>query len=334
MKFATVLFVVMSLIIATPFNSVIGITQYSHVLRIVVTFSSLLPDVEQVALPTDIVEYIVPIGVDPHTYSLTRNDIDKLVEADVIISTAHTGFEEKIRELKDEGVIRGVLIEIPKIKGLRIKMNPVTGKPNLHMPIYDPYNYKVFIRNITNTFAKLNPMYRDRYWRKGNETISMVNSLIREAPRLNMSAVLETPALQYAVEWIGVKVKYLLIREHGVAPSPRDIDMVIAGLENGTINLIVVSSPVASRAGEYLVEHAKKMNIPVLYVPSPISPGSIIHKLENISQQAIGILHGFRMGKGVKPPSSPGISLETISEITGLILMALTITYLAVGRRV
>jgi zinc/manganese transport system substrate-binding protein len=334
MKYTITLFIVLSLMVIMPFNSVIGVAQYIHVLRIVVTFSSLLPDVEQVALPTDIVEYIVPIGVDPHTYSLTRDDIDKLMEADVIISTAHTGFEEKIRELKNEGVIKGVLIEIPKIKGIKIKTNPVTGRPNLHMPIYDPYNYKVFIENITHTFAKLNPIYRDRYWRKGNETISIVNSLIKRTPKLNMSAVLETPALQYAVEWLGVRVKYLLIREHGVSPTPKDINMVVAGLENGTINLVVVSSPVVSRAGEYLIEHAEKRNIPILYVPSPVSPGSIIHKLENISQQVIEILHGFREGRGVKPPSSPGICLETTSEIIGLILMALTIAYLAVGRRV
>ncbi len=322
-----------TLFVVASISQTLVLAQYTHPLHIVVTFSSLLPDVEQVVLQTDIVEYIVPIGVDPHTYSLKPDDIDKLMRADVIISTGHTGFEKKIRELREEGRISGVLIEIPSIEGINIKMNPETHQPNLHMPIYDPHNYEVFIKKLVKTFTKLNPQYRAKYWKKGNETLEELNLIVKKTEKLNMTAVIETPALQYAVEWLGVKPRYLLMKEHGVAPTPRDVDRIINAINNGTIQLVVVSSPIASKAGEYLAGYAEKHRVPILYVPSPTSPDSILHKLRNISSQVVGILHGFRVGGGVKPPGSQTIDIETITMITGGILIALTITYLVVGRR-
>ncbi len=315
-----------------PITNSIASTGQTHILYIVVTFYSLLPDVEQLILPTDIVEYIAPLGVDPHTYSLTPSDIEKLSKADIIISTAHTGFELKIRELKEQGVIHGELVEIPYIKGIRIKKNPVTSKPNLHMPIYDPYNYKVFIKKLVEVIVKHNPSYRDRYWRKGNETIRLIDELIKNTPHLNATAVAETPVLQYAVEWIGIRVKYLLVKEPGVSATPRDIENIIKAIENGSINLVVVSAPVISKPGEYLLDYALKHNIPVLRVPTPTSPGSIIDKLGNVSRQVMEVSSGFRVGRGVEPPGYSFTSMENLSITLGVLVFVLSLIYLVVKR--
>ncbi|MET1100861.1 MAG: zinc ABC transporter substrate-binding protein, partial [Pyrodictiaceae archaeon] len=113
-------------------------------LLIVTTFPNLVWDIKQLVCKDDRVKSIVPLGVDPHEYQLTPSDIQLLAKADIIVSTAHTPFEEDIRSLTLEGKLYATLIEIPRIPGIRILRNPVTGQPNYHMLIYDPENYKIF----------------------------------------------------------------------------------------------------------------------------------------------------------------------------------------------
>ncbi|HIP25359.1 MAG TPA: ABC transporter substrate-binding protein, partial [Archaeoglobus profundus] len=94
-------------------------------LTIIVTFPNLEEDIKLVA-PKDVIKSIVPVGVDPHTYQLTPDDIESLKRADVIISTAHTHFEMKIKKMVENGEIKAKLVEIPEIPGIKILKNPVT----------------------------------------------------------------------------------------------------------------------------------------------------------------------------------------------------------------
>jgi len=253
-------------------------------LYIVVTFPNLIYDVKPLLCSGDYIVSIAPTGVDPHKYQLTPTNIDDLEKADIIISTGHAPFEKNIEEIVGKE-IKGELIIIPKIPNIRILTNPATGKPNYHMPIYDPNNYILFIKYISDVLAHKRPECAKHYYERARDIIDKVSSLINHTPKVNVIAVADTPTTQYAVSWIGIRVKYLMIKEHEAPASPKDIESIVEAMKNGEIKLAIINNPPRAKASESLKELAKKYSIPILYVPDPIGEESILNKLTIISNQ-------------------------------------------------
>ncbi len=268
-----------------PITPVHGIHMVNNGLLIVVTFPSLVNDIEQLVSNDDRVISIVPPGTDPHEYQLTISDIEILQKADIIISTGHTSFENRIRELVNNGEIKAVLIEIPKINDMKILNNPATGLPNLHMPIYDPINYITFINNITETIQKLRPTLANTYNANRLSIISKIAYLLASAPRIYLEAVADKPLTQYAVSWLGIEIRYLIIKEPGVPATPSDLSIIRNEMAKGHINLAIVTEPAIDASSQQLIDMANEYNITILYVPSPLSNATIIDKLTNIASQ-------------------------------------------------
>lgn len=303
-------------------------------LVIVVTFPSLANDIEQLLCSGDIVVSIVPRGIDPHTYTLTPSAINILKRANVIVSTGHTSFEMKIRELVDEGVIRGVLIEIPRINGIEIKKNPATGQPNYHMPIYDPRNYALFIDRLTDVLARLRPECRIHYLDNRNSIIDKLYSIIYSANKTRVKAAAESPVIQYAVEWLGIDIEYLMIREHGISASAQDVLEIENALKNGDAKLVVVSEPLKTNAGSKLVELAEKYNVPILYIPSPLTNDTMLHRIEIVVSRFNGIVTETNLASKTNLSELTETStthLDPIAVLTlflGALVFSLTIIYI------
>ncbi len=252
-------------------------------LRIVVTFSNLVYDVKPLLCSGDRVEALVPPGVDPHSYQLSSADLEKLRSADLVISTGHAPFEVKLRNL----VPRDKLVEIPRVKGIRLLRNPDTGQPNYHMPIYEPHNYIVFIDYIAHRLAELRPGCASHYLSAAKSVREEVELLAKSAPRLNVDAVGSVPPVQYPVEWLGVHVKLLLSPEAGVPPTPGMLDEAKKLLGEGAVAVVMTrggepATPVDAR----LESMARELGAPVLRVPAPFLPGSIPSKLRVVVEEA------------------------------------------------
>ncbi len=260
-------------------------------LNVVVTFPNLKYDLKLIA-PNDTVVSITKPGVDPHNYQLTPKDVATLKRADVIISTAHTPFEIKIRELVESGEIKAELIEIPKIPGIRILKNPDTGLPNLHMPIYDPHNYEVFLRYVAKKLSQLNP--NGDYIERAEIVCKRVEEIVSNTKKLNAFAVADLPVVQYAVSWLNVTIRHLLIKEPGLPALPEDVRAV----ENMKNVQLVVVTDTNSTASQMLKSIAEERGIPVLVVPSPIEGGSILKKLKFISEE----VNNLKFRKAKKSP--------------------------------
>jgi len=254
-------------------------------LLIVTTFPSIADEVKQIACKEDTVVSLAPYGVDPHSYQLTPENIELLTRADVIISTAHAPFEVSIREIAQSIQLKAVLVEIPKLKGIKILQNPATNKPNYHMPIYDPSNYETFIKAVADTLANLNPKCFETYKENAEKIIQKIRVLKAYANYTNITAVADTPPTQYAVSWLGIKIKYLVIKEHGVSATPSDLLKIEEAISKGHIKLAIVLSPVNQAASKKLEELAAKYDIPVLYVPAHFSKGTFLEKLNTITSQ-------------------------------------------------
>jgi len=247
-------------------------------LLIVTTFPNLVKDIKLITCPNDRVVSLVPQGVDPHTYSLRPEDISLLNKADLIISTGHTSFEINIRQLYQKGVIKGTLIEVPKIPGITLFNNPVTKKTNYHMPIYDPFNYIKFLSFVEKKLEELNPSCRNEYREKLYGVFQEEALLLTNTSITNITAVADLPFIQYAVEWLGIHLKYLIVKEQGVQASPQDLIIIEKNLQEKQIGACIITSPIVNPASRKLLDLCNKYNVPLLFVPSPLVNTTFVDK--------------------------------------------------------
>ena len=253
-------------------------------LTIVVTFNNLASDVKLLACRDDRVVALVPPGVDPHSYQLTPRDIQEVRKADLVVSTGHAPFEVKLRDI----VAPDRLVEIPRVPGVRLLENPVTHKPNYHMPIYDPDNYAAFMRYLAERLSRLRPGCASHYRSAAERVVREVEALKKETPRLSVAAVGSSPPVQYAVTWLGVRLSWLLVPEEGVAPTPETLSRAEALLKsNDTLAVVmVVSGHYVSPVDERLASMALEEGRAVMRVPAPFAPGSVLDKLRLVAEEA------------------------------------------------
>lgn len=255
-------------------------------LIVVTTFHNIADDVEQLICSNDKVYALVPPGIDPHDYQLTPNDYELLNRANIIVSTTHTHFELKIAELVKSGHLKSVLVEIPKITGIKLLMLPNTDVLNYHAITYDPDNYIIFITNLSNILIAMRPECREDYVIKLHKVSSVINDIKGRSRNINLSAVASSPLVQYAVTWLGIDIKKFVIREHGVAPLPADVIAIEELLKNRLVDVVIVSEP-GEEADRLLCDLAHKYSMPIIKVPSYASPGSTPTKLSMVVDQVI-----------------------------------------------
>lgn len=256
-------------------------------LLIVVTVPSIVKDIESILCDSDRVVSLIPLGVDPHEYQLTPRDVDTLRKADVIVSLAHTHFEIRIRELVKRGDVKAKLIEIPYIPRVELMTNPITGGINYHMPIYDPQNYVRFIEYLSQILSSLNPPCAQVYQTRSAHIIELVEDILIRAPKLNLIAVAANPMLQYAVTWLGIDVRYLVVREVGVPAIPSDIVKVREVLGHEA-SVAVVMEP-SDAASKFLESLAKQRGVPIIRVKAPYIADSVLDEIVNVYRQALNL---------------------------------------------
>ena len=253
-------------------------------LLVVITMHGFEDDVKAVLCGDDSVAVLVPAGADPHSYNLRPSDLELLRKASIIVSTSHTFFEKRIEELVSAGELKAVLIRVPSVVQLVLR-NPVTGQPNYHAVVYDPRNLYSLLSAVASAASKLRPSCSKVYAERLARISEKVNELLKYAGRFNASAVAEVPALQYAVEWLGVKVVALAQPEHGVQPSPALIEKIEKMAASGRVSLAVIVEGSTSPAASFLRELAARYGLRVVEVPSPLKPGSMLDKLEVVVER-------------------------------------------------
>ncbi len=278
-RLLTLVGVVLLLVRANPLIS----SSSDNGLSIVVTSPNLVDDINMVKCEEDRVISILPQLADPHDYYLTPEDVRLLKQADLIVSTAHTHFELQIHELIDAGEINSFLIEIPRIPEVKIMKNPTTRMDNLHMPIYDPWNYLTFMRNVTETLERLNPSCSLIYEANYAVVEAEVKSLLAHNTTRLLRGIATKPVAQYAVAWLGVNVTRLVIPEEGVSPTTTAILEIENMLRTRGVEILVVIK--GDEYSDYLRNLGKQYGVPVIEIPIPFAQGSIISKLEYVVSQ-------------------------------------------------
>ncbi|MEM1526280.1 MAG: zinc ABC transporter substrate-binding protein [Ignisphaera sp.] len=297
------------------------LAQGTNNLGIVVTFPLMIKDIEAILCEGDEVSSIVPLGVDPHEYQLTFRDAEILAKANIVVSTAHTPFEARIKELILSGEINTKLIEIPNIPGILILKNPSTNVSNYHGILFHGYNYIIFLKYLRDILSTFKPECANVYYHRVENLINRIESIEHSKPLKGFKAVIDTPVIQYLVTWLGANVTYILAVEHDVPVVPQDIDKVEEILKLYKQEAIVVITEDSS-ALNLLSELAFKYSVKILVIPNPImTTQSILTYLENITKECQNLLT-------LKP--NEGKTLSFNLEITVLIFVIVVSVLVAV----
>ncbi|MGC9121438.1 MAG: metal ABC transporter substrate-binding protein [Thermogladius sp.] len=327
--------VAISLVVVVLLASAPGSAATNRTLRVITTFPGLKYDVQNLVCEGDVVESLLPPGVDPHEYSLTPGDIAKLQQADLIVSTGHTGFEQKIEELWRSGVIKGVLINVLEIPGLTIFTNPSTGQPDYHMPTYYPLNYIALVRNVSETLASLNPAASQCYMSRALNVTARVADLYVSTPPLRGKAIGDLPYTIYVAKWLGLDMVGLVMKEEGLPATPGELSTYQEMMRNGSIAYVLVTaygsdSPTVSTQLENM---AASYGVKVIKLYSEVYPNSILDKLAYVYTQiantslttATETVHQIT-------PSGPSWLGVTMIVLAAVVIVGLAV-YLLVSRR-
>ncbi|NJF24695.1 metal ABC transporter solute-binding protein, Zn/Mn family [Thermococcus sp. Bubb.Bath] len=193
------------------------------------------------------VEYIIPLGADPHEYQLTAEQVNTIKEADVIVTTdGHLPVEAEMAELKREGSLNGILLlaDDYEAEGFHyFKEHWYNDKDNPHGVWLDPDNAIAIARATEKALEEVDPANAETYRREllcFEEKVKAIENSYRALITENRSAVIEMPPVQYAVEWLGIKATASLLPEEEVpakgvdelVPAAKKADMVVYSIQS------------------------------------------------------------------------------------------------------
>ncbi len=214
------------------------------------------------------VVYLIPPGADPHQFQLTASQIDLLRKADVIVTTGgHLPVEKKIAELKAEGTITGeaLFLEDYSKEGFRyLKEHWYNGKDNPHGVWLDPENALAIARATERALEKADPANSEVYaseYTVFEERVTAIIRAYRELLEGNHTGVIQTPAEQYALEWLGVRAVASIKPEEEVpalgvdelVPTAEGVDIVVLRLDSPK-QLQDAARELSAKAGKPLAE--------------------------------------------------------------------------------
>lgn len=254
-------------------------------LVVVVTFGHLKPDVE-LLLCSGVVYPLVPSNVDPHDYQLKPSDIELLKRASVIISTGHAHFELEIRDLVERGELKAKLVDILSIPGIKVLTNPVTEQPNYHLPVRDPVNYLVFMGVLVRVLTEIDPINRNCYYSKFYDLVEkLAEGILTYGSRFSGNVIVDSPHVQYYVEWLGFKTAWIVEPEEGVQATPESIRKIEELIRSKSIIAVFVTRPKISPGSRLLVELAEEYKVPIVEVHGPASDVGVYNSLLDVLMQ-------------------------------------------------
>jgi len=310
----TLIILIISSILITSIDDVYA----SNELHIVVTFPYLYDDIKSVVCPGDVVTNIVKPGIDPHEYQLSVEDINVIKKADIIISTAHTHFEQKIKKMIKENGLDSILIEIPHLQNIKIFKNPSTGIENYHELLFYPENYIAFLKYLKSILASLRPECAKNYEENIEQFILKLQSIINKSDKSNRIAVLDSPRAQYIVAGLGLNASYILMKEEEIPITPEDIKGAEEMIRKYNNSIVVIIN--GSKATSYLSDLANRYGRKVLILPDPLTSTSIISILEN----AANVLNALDVNAS---HSIKTINVQLLQEVY-IILIILLLSFL------
>jgi len=233
-------------------------------------FASIAEDIGGYLVETD---YILPEGMDPHSYSLTYDDIRKAQEADLLIF-ANTQFFTLEQKLLDN-IENKLYVDFSDYEKYNLSLIGIPGlEVNYHGYWIYPDNALAIAKAVHEKLVLLDPDNKDIYDHNlevFEEKILRIKSLLIKTAIAHelygAGAVIAVPGAAYVAFSFGLRVKASLLIEPGKFINASELERIRNLAENGKIKVILCPEELKdAKPGEYSRQLSEEFKIPIAYV--------------------------------------------------------------------
>lgn len=206
-----------------------------NMVRVATTMTQLKPLVKAVGGSRVDVFSLIPAGADPHHYEPSLKEFERVFEAKLLVATgpSHLPIEARVlEEYAESGV--GLLVDYRNYtrSGLRLLTLP-DGKVNPHGYFLSYQGARAIASSVCRALRLIDPDHSNYYNTRLEAYLEWAESVYRsarEAVGEGLRAALITPTLHYTLDELGVKLVAVLVREHGVEPTVKDLESFLAAV--------------------------------------------------------------------------------------------------------
>lgn len=237
-------------------------------INVIVSVGSLKPIVEGVLGNTANIDFIVPETSDPHTYSLSHEDYEKIRRADLIVLADSENFsiESMIKKtFKDKN-----FTDLKDYIRHGAKLHQLEGYGrNFHAYWLYPTNALAIASTIKEYLSKNYPHYSERYeghYREFRDRVLSAWKYINKTARTE-SCIVTEPGAAYVAETMNFKVRGTLAIEPEMIAEGKEIERLIKLVKSGEVKFIVCPEELKNTKVDKMARDiAKSYNARLVYV--------------------------------------------------------------------
>lgn len=240
-----------------------------HVVATLEVYSSIAEFIGDGLIETD---YILPEGTDPHDYSLTPGDVDKISSADLLVLANSEFFSLESKMLEHYS---GAYLDFSDYSKYNLTIISIPGiGVNYHGYWIYPSNALAIAKAIHDELVLLDPDNREIYdanLKKFEDMIYRLESfLYRTSLENNLNgqgAVIAVPGAAYLALAFNLKIEASLLKGPGSFLNSSELSEVINKAKKGEIKVIICPISLKDgKPGELSRQLSQDTGVPVVYV--------------------------------------------------------------------
>jgi ABC-type Zn uptake system ZnuABC Zn-binding protein ZnuA len=222
-------------------------------LNIIATNSLVGDVVSQIGGEKIILDVLLPLGTDPHTFSPTPQDAVKISNADIIFANG-VGLEEFLRPLLENIGSPLKLVEISKGINFRTMSDEDSNSKSLVADPHtwmDPNNAIIWVDNIVSALSEQDPKNAEYYFENGlsykailNELDAWIRSEVSILPEEDRKLITDHLVFGYFVDRYGFTQVGAIIPGFSTLaePSAQDIAQIEKSIRSMAVKAIFINT--------------------------------------------------------------------------------------------
>jgi len=272
-KKALTLIIIIILIFPSTINSgTINLHSEENKIKVVSTLELYASIAEYIGNGFIDTDYILPEGADPHDYSLTPGDIEKIESADLLMLANSDFFTLEKNMLSHYS---GTILDFDDYSRYNLTIISLAGLgKNYHGYWIYPDNALAIAKAVHDKLVLLDPAHRDIYdsnLERFIDAIYRLKSLLyRVALDSNIygvGTVIAVPGAAYLAVAFGLKIEASLLKGPGSFVNSSELNQIYQKAHDGLIKLILCPESLRNgKPGEISRQLSRDTGLPVIYV--------------------------------------------------------------------